>query len=303
MSATKSLVWLITGSSSGFGKSLTLHALRAGHKVIATSRTPSGVPKLVEEVEELGGIYLQLDVTSPKEELQKIVEQGVRDFGRIDVLVNCAGIGILGALEDVNEQECQNIMATNVFGPLNLIQIILPYMRSQKSGTIVNISSGSGIDPRPSMGLYGASKFALEGLSQGLAKEVSCFGIRILIVQPGAFTTRMMDSVTLTAKRSKAYDGTDVGQWMAKFDPDSPEGKSFKAPHDVEKGAAAILEVVTGTGRGEGKLEHLRLLLSREVAEGTKKRVEGIMADREAFRDIWENTAHDGGVLKAFEDL
>ncbi|CAG8982898.1 hypothetical protein HYALB_00002915 [Hymenoscyphus albidus] len=276
MSATKSLVWLITGSSSGFGKSLTLHALRAGHKVIATSRTPSGVPKPVEEVEELGGIYLQLDVTSPKEKLQKIVEEGVRQFGRIDVLINCAGIGILGALEDT---------------------------RSQKSGTIVNISSGSGIDPRLSMGLHGASKFALEGLSQGLAKEVSCFGIRILIVQPGAFTTRMMNSVTLTEKRSKAYEGTDVGQWMAKFHPDSPEGKNFKAPHDVEKGAAAILEVVTGTGRGEGKLEHLRLLLSREVAEGTKKRVEGIMADREAFRDIWENTVHDGGVLKAYEDL
>lgn len=194
-------------------------------------------------------------------------------------------------------------MATNLFGPLNLIQLVLPHMRSQKSGTIVNISSGAGIDPRPSMGMYGASKFALEGLSQGLAKEVAPFGIRVLIVQPGAFTTNMMNAVTLTAKHSKAYEETDVGDWVAKFDKNAPGGKSFKAAHDVEKGAAAIVEVVTGTGRGKGRLGHLRLLLSREVAEGTKKRVEGIMADREAFRDIWENTAHDGGVLKAFEEL
>lgn len=202
-----------------------------------------------------------------------------------------------------SEEEFQKILATNVFGPLNLIQLVLPQMRSQNSGTIVNISSGSGIDPRPSMGMYGASKFALEGLSQGLAKEVASFGIRVLIVQPGAFTTNMMNAVTLTVKQSKAYEGTEVGEWVAKFDKSSPGEKRFKAAHDVEKGAAAILEVVTGTGRGEGREGHLRLLLSREVAEGTKKRMEGIMADREAFRDIWENTAHDGGALKAFEDL
>lgn len=94
------LVWLITGSSSGFGKSLTLLALKSGHKVIATSRTPSKEPKLVEEVEKLGGIYLPLDISSSKEELEKVVKQGLETFLRIDVLVNCAGIGILGALED-----------------------------------------------------------------------------------------------------------------------------------------------------------------------------------------------------------
>jgi NAD(P)-dependent dehydrogenase (short-subunit alcohol dehydrogenase family) len=96
----KSLVWLITGCSSGFGESLTLIALKAGHNVIATSRNPSKDPELVKQVEELGGIWLPLDITAPKETLQGVVDEGIRKFGRIDVLVNCAGIGILGAIED-----------------------------------------------------------------------------------------------------------------------------------------------------------------------------------------------------------
>jgi NAD(P)-dependent dehydrogenase (short-subunit alcohol dehydrogenase family) len=96
----KSLVWFITGCSSGFGESLTLIALEAGHKVIATSRNPSKDPELVKRVEELGGIWLALDITSPKETLQGVVDKGIKKFGRIDVLVNCAGIGILGAIED-----------------------------------------------------------------------------------------------------------------------------------------------------------------------------------------------------------
>ncbi|KAF4627665.1 hypothetical protein G7Y89_g10489 [Cudoniella acicularis] len=210
---TKPLVWLITGCSSGFGEALTLLALKNGHSVIAASRTPSRTPSLVKEVESLGGLWLQLDMTAPKSAMEKVVEEGVKKFGRIDVLVNNAGVGIIGPLEDVSEQEIQTIMATNFIGPLLLIQSVLPHMRSQSSGTIVNISSGAGIDPRPSMGLYGASKFALEGMSQGLSKEISPFGIRMLIVQPGVFTTNMMNAIMLNGKEiTGAYENTEVGQ-------------------------------------------------------------------------------------------
>jgi NAD(P)-dependent dehydrogenase (short-subunit alcohol dehydrogenase family) len=152
-------------------------------------------------------------------------------------------------------QEARSLMDTNFFGPFNLIQTVIPSMRDRKSGTIVNISSAAGFDPRPAMGMYGASKSALEGMSQGLAKEVAPFGIRVLIVQPGAFTTNILNTIPLTKKPlSVGYKDTEVGKLVGLFD--GPPGKrSFAAENDVEKGCQAIFEVVTGTGRGEGKGE------------------------------------------------
>lgn len=179
---SKPLVWLITGSSSGFGTSLTFIALKAGHKVIATSRNPSKTPELVQQVEDLGGIWLPLDVNETPEVLQKVVDEGTKRFGRIDVLANVAGLAILGALEDfrlvfshqmarwkdqavgLGEQgrtanicqspkEAQLVMDTNFFGPMKLTQAVLPQMRARKSGTIVNFSSGAGINPSLTMGM------------------------------------------------------------------------------------------------------------------------------------------------------
>lgn len=192
-------------------------------------------------------------------------------------------------------------MDTNFFGPMNLIQAALPTMRTQGSGTIVNISSAAGIDPRPAMAAYGASKFALEGMSQSLAKEVEPFGIRVLIVEPGAFTTRIMNDTPLNSKPlSKGYEDTEVGKFMAMFDESGGKRRAFTAPNDVEKGCQGIFEVVTGTGRGEGKENYLRLPLSKDVAQRTKDHAERLVLGYEAFRDIWENTEHDGGISKAF---
>jgi hypothetical protein len=196
-------------------------------------------------------------------------------------------------------QEARSIMNTNFFGPLNLIQAVLPSMRAQKSGVIVNISSAAGIDPRPAMGVYGASKFALEGMSQGLAKEVAPFGIRVLIVQPGAFTTNMMNAVSLNSKPlSEGYEETEVGKFMSMFEKGSDSG--FAAPNDVDKGCQGIFEVVTGTSRGEGKEQLWRLPLSKDVAQRTKDHMDRLQVGYDSFRDIWENTGHDGGVAKAF---
>ena len=203
--------------------------------------------------------------------------------------------------ESESPEEACSVMGTNFFGPLNLIQAVLPSMRAQKSGVIVNLSSAAGIDPRPAMGVYGASKFALEGMSQCLAKEVAPFGIRVLIVQPGAFTTNIMNAVTLNSKPlSKGYEETEVGKFMNMFEKGSDNG--FAAPNDVEKGCQGIFEVVTGTGRGEGKEQFSRLPLSKDVAQRTKDQAERLQLGYEAFRDIWENTGHDG-VAKAFVPL
>ncbi|KAH7417394.1 hypothetical protein BKA64DRAFT_769345 [Cadophora sp. MPI-SDFR-AT-0126] len=299
MSSSKPLVWLITGCSSGFGESLAFIALKAGHKVIATSRNPSRTPGLVNKVEELGGIWLTLDVSAPLPVHQALIKEGIEKFGRIDVLVNCAGMSVIGAIEDFSDDEAHLVMDTNFFGPLRLTQAVIPHMRAQKSGTIVNISSGAGIDPLPSMGLYAASKFALEGLSECLAKELTPFGIRTLIVQPGAFTTNMINAVIVTKQITSAYKDTQLGQFVGLFNA-PPSERTFKAPSDVNKGCQGIFEVVTGTGRGAGKEEHLRLVLSEENAERTLKQTKKALDARLAFRDIWENTKHDGGELKGF---
>ena len=196
--------------------------------------------------------------------------------------------------------EGRRIMETNLFGPLHLIQTLLPTMREQKSGTIVNVSSAAGFDPRPSMGMYGASKFALEGMSQALAKEVAPFGIRVLIVQPGAFTTNMMNAVQLTEKLlTAAYRDTEVGKWVGMFGGSAGE-RSFAAPNDVEKGCQAMFEVITGTGRGEGKEKYLRLPLSKDCAVRTMEHAGRLKEGHDAFQDIWESTGHDGGVTKVF---
>jgi hypothetical protein len=187
-------------------------------------------------------------------------------------------------------------MDTNFFAPFNLIQAIIPSMRDRKSGTIVNISSAAGFDPRPAMGMYGASKWALEGMSQGLAKEVAPFGIRILIVQPGAFTTNILNTVPLTEKPlSTAYKDTAVGKLVGLFDGPTGE-RSFAAENDVEKGCQAIFEVVTGTGRGEGKKKYLRLPLSKDSAMRTMEHVQRLKEGYNVFQGIWESTGHDGGV-------
>ncbi|KAH7364113.1 putative short chain oxidoreductase/dehydrogenase [Rhexocercosporidium sp. MPI-PUGE-AT-0058] len=260
MTSSKPLVWLITGCSSGFGEALTFIVLRAGHKVIATSRTPSRTLELVKQVGELGGIWLPFDVSSPLSAHRSLVKEGIDKYGRIDVLVNCAGMSVIGSIEDFSHDEAHLVMETNFFGPLRLIQAIIPHMRAQMSGTIVNISSGAGIDPLPSMGLYAASKFALEGLSECLVKELTPFGIRILIVQPGAFATNMINAVIPTQQMTPAYNDTPLGQFVKHFNI-PPEKRTFKAAGDVNKGCQGIFEVVTGTGRGEGKEDRLRLVL------------------------------------------
>lgn len=197
-------------------------------------------------------------------------------------------------------KEAQLTMDVNFFGPMKLTQAVLPQMRARRSGTIVNFSSGAGINPSPTMGTYAASKFALEGFSQGLANDVGPFNIRVLIVQPGAFTTNMMNAIMLTEKpMTKDYEDTPMGPFIEFFKGD----QQFKALNNVEKGSQAVFEVVTGTGRGKGKEEHLRLLLSSDVAQRALDQNAKIKAGYDAFRDVWENTTHDSGVRKAFNEL
>lgn len=154
--------WLVTGASSGLGAAIAEAALQAGHTVIATARNPTKAAEANPEISKLGGIWIELDVTSSS--ATKAVEDAVnKSGGVIDVVVNNAGYSLLGSIEDMSEAEIEAQFNTNVYGPVRVLKGVLPFMRARKSGTVVNVSSSAGIDALPACAMYAGSKFALEG--------------------------------------------------------------------------------------------------------------------------------------------
>ncbi|MHC5351608.1 oxidoreductase [Metapseudomonas furukawaii] len=229
--------WFITGASRGFGTLIAERALRAGDAVIATARKPE------EVVARLGShpnlLAVRLDVTNEAEAHQAVAE-GVNRFGRIDVLVNNAGFGVLGAVEETSAAETERLFATNVFGVLNLIRAVLPHMRRQRSGHIINISSIGGYQAYLGWGVYGSTKFAVEGITEALHQEVAPLGIHATVVEPGFFRTDFLDEQSLvkTALELPDYDET-VGA-MRRFAKDYNHAQ----PGDPVKFAEAMLALV-----------------------------------------------------------
>jgi len=283
-------VWLITGCSSGFGLSLALIALRSGHKVIATSRNPSKTPALVAQVEALGGVWHQLDVCSPEAELQEVLRKAGKVFGAIDILVNNAAYALLGAFETISDVEARAQMETNFFGPVTLTRLLLPQMRRQGSGTIVNISSTAGIEAKASRSLYSASKFALEAFSEALYSEVQPFNIRVLLVEPGAFGTGFAAGCVMPQKEMPVeYRGTITDLHL--------EGvrnlAGGKSPGDVEKGCRAIFDVVMKSGQAEGLEEFLRLPLGQDGSARWVVKLDNLRRNLDGTEKIWSNTDND----------
>lgn len=176
---TKNTV-LITGCSSGFGKETALHFFARDWNVVATMRTPK--PGIFEANERL--LVTALDVTAP-ETISEAISQGITRFGKIDVVVNNAGIGMFGAHEVVTDEVIRQVFETNTFGVMAVNRAIAPHMRERGSGTIINVTSSAGIAPMPLVAVYTASKYAIEGFSESLAYEMSLFGVRVKIVEPG----------------------------------------------------------------------------------------------------------------------
>jgi len=196
----KQKVWFITGASKGFGLEIAKAALAAGDRVVGTVRNNAEGLGLA-----LGGgdetLVVTLDVTKEKE-VKKGVEEAIARYGRIDVLVNNAGYGLLGGVEEVSDEEVKKQYDTNVFGLLNVTRAVLPHMRSQKSGHIINISSLFGYSAAPAgLGLYGSTKFAVEGISEGLALEVRSFGIHVTSAAPGLFRTSFASAESYQSSR------------------------------------------------------------------------------------------------------
>lgn len=179
--------WLITGCSSGLGKSLTESVLEYGDQVIVTARRVEDI-QIFKQKYPQKALTLQLDVTK-EEEVQAAIAKGIEQFGTIDVLVNNAGYCLRGAVEECSFEEVRMQFETNFFGTARMIQHVLPHMRKQKKGTIVNFSSIAALSTSEGSAFYGASKCAVEGLSDGLRKEVNPLGIKVIVVEPGPFKT------------------------------------------------------------------------------------------------------------------
>ena len=200
-----SKVWFITGTSRGFGREWAEAALERGDSVAATARSTDSLTALADTY---GGrvLPLSLDVTD-RSAVFAAVRQAQEHFGRLDVVINNAGYGQFGMVEELSESEARGQIETNLFGALWVTQAALPYLRAQGSGHIIQVSSIGGISAFPSVGIYHASKWALEGLSQSLAQEVAGFGIHVTLIEPGGFSTDWSGSSAKHAEPLPAYDG------------------------------------------------------------------------------------------------
>lgn len=183
----KSPVWFITGASTGFGRELAKCLLKEGKRVVATARDPSKLRELLKGYENIS-LGLKLDVTD-RVQAESAVREAEKHFGRIDVLVNNAGYGYTGAIEEGSEKEVRAMFDTNFFGAARMIHLVLPGMRKEKSGLIINISSIAGLVGFAGLGYYSSTKFALEGLSEALRDEVAPMGIKVMVVEPSGFRT------------------------------------------------------------------------------------------------------------------
>jgi len=226
-------VWFITGSSKGFGRVWAEAALARGDRVAATARRVSTLAPLVERYgNQIAAITL--DVTD-KAAVDAAIRQAHANFGRLDVVVNNAGYGLFGAIEEISEAEARAQIETNLFGALWVTQAALPIMRAQGSGHIIQVSSIGGVNAFPTVGLYHASKWGLEGFSQSLAAEVAAFGIKVTLVEPGGYATDWSGPSAQRATPMPAYE--DARAAIASF-------RSGNIPGDPDATGPAILKVV-----------------------------------------------------------
>jgi NAD(P)-dependent dehydrogenase (short-subunit alcohol dehydrogenase family) len=197
--------WFITGTSRGFGREWALAALERGDRVVGTARNPDSMSDIAEQYGSDSFLPLQLDVTD-RDAVFKVVAQAHDHFGELDIVVNNAGYGQFGCVEELSEQEARDQIETNVFGALWVTQAALPYLREQGHGHFLQVSSIGGITAFPGIGMYHASKWGLEGFSQALAGEVKGFGIHVTLIEPGGFSTDWSGSSARHAKELDAYE-------------------------------------------------------------------------------------------------
>lgn len=230
----ESPVWLVTGCSTGFGRSIAAHLLDEGYRVVATARRTAQIEDLAERGRAL---LVAMDVTDT-DSVRRGVEQAEQHFGRVDVVVNNAGIGYFAAVEETDPETVERLFDVNFHGVARLVHAVLPGMRARRSGTIVNLTSIGGLVGHPAVGYYCATKFAVEGLSESLRHEVEPLGIRVMTVEPSAFRTAWAGSSQETRYPIADYDPTAGAARRAYH------GSVGKQAGDPDRAARALLKAV-----------------------------------------------------------
>jgi NAD(P)-dependent dehydrogenase (short-subunit alcohol dehydrogenase family) len=264
--------WLITGCSTGIGREIARAALEAGHSVAVTARNVDAVADFVDQFGDRA-LALPLDVTD-RDQITSAVGSVEKTFGGIDVLVNNAGYGYMAAVEEGEDAEVRKLFDTNYFGVVDTLKAVLPAMRARRSGHVINISSMTGLVANPPNAYYSSTKFALEALTEALAKEVGPLGIKVTAIEPGAFRTDW-------AARSMQESSTPIGDYDDNVGARKTLIKQFAdhLPGDPRKVAEAVLMVA---GLDEPPL---RLLLGRDVLAAVREKI----ADLTASIDHWES--------------
>jgi len=273
-------IWFITGASSGFGAELAKAVIQSGDKVAATFRQEGQANSFSQQYGDKGHAVI-LDVRQT-DKISSAFQQAIDKFGKIDVLVNNAGYGTIGAIEEFSLEEIREQMETNYFGAVAITKAILPIMRNQGSGHIVQISSQSGFRASAGFGIYNASKFALEGFSEALAQEVAPFGIKVTIVEPGPFRTQFLStSLKMAQNKIDVYQKGPVGQmyqYQQKMD--------GKQEGDPVKAAKAIVDYIQS-----GK-ENLRLPLGKVTIQSMRAKLAAVEKDIAANEAISLSTIY-----------
>lgn len=267
--------WLITGCSTGFGRELASAVLARNWNAVVTARDPATIQDIVAG-HDVSALALRLDVTDPKQ-VASAVEEAEARFGAIDVLVNNAGYGYRGAVEEADETEVRELFETNFFGLVSMIQAVLPGMRAHRRGHIVNISSVAGRMAQPGSGYYSATKFAVGGLSDALRKEVGPLGIRVTVVEPGGFRT---DFAGRSLRQSKhTIDDYAATAGARRKENSSTDGRQ---PGDPARAAQAIIRAV------QADKPPFRLALGRSAVQRIRAEID---TQRQEL-DAWEETAN-----------
>jgi len=271
--AQKDQRWLITGASSGFGRLLAEYLLSLGATVVATARKVESLDDLVTRY-PANAFVLELDVTK-QHSIDEAVAGALARVGHIDVLVNNAGYGVAGAVEEVTEPEYMPMFETNVFGLIKMTKALLPQFRERQSGTIVNFSSIGGLIGAPGWGYYNATKFAVEGLSEALSAEMAPLGVHVMVVEPGPFRTEFLGRSGVEAKeRISDYEPT-AGKTREYF-----QTQSGKQPGDPQRAVEAIVAAVSDPNPPK------HLLLGKIALTRFRKRLD----DWKTELDRWQET-------------
>ena len=271
--------WFITGTSSGFGRAFAEHAIAQGHNVVATARRVDALADLVAQAPDRV-MALELDVVAAGA-AERAIGAAVARFGRVDVVINNAGYGVVGALEETPDAELRAIMDTNFFGAMAVMRAALPVLRAQRGGAVVNISSLGGQLSFAGFSAYSASKFALEGASEALAQEVAAFGVKVLIVEPGQFRTQLAGAGMRHMPVIAAYTPV-VG-------PTREFAHTMHATQagDPRKAAAAIERALAASSTP------LRLQLGGDSVDAVRAHAQALLADMAAWEQVSRGTDFD----------